>query len=153
MQLYMMVSHSGSGEAPSKFLRPQRPSLRGYGTRGNPALEEVGTTVTVIVSSSRHVWDKTLVSSWKIASIDPQTEVFQYVTHSTPPNCDRDHCLLRGWHRDIPTGSYVVASTSVSHPLAGLQAGLRAVHLASHFLLQPCTHGTHVTVICREDWK
>ena len=101
----------------------------------------------------RHVWDKTLVSSWKVATLDPQTEVFQYVTRATPPLCDRDHCLLRAWHRDVPTGRYVVASTSVSHPLAELRAGVRAVHLASHFLLQPSPLGTQVTTLSREDWR
>ena len=101
----------------------------------------------------RHVWDKTLVSSRTVATIDTQTDVFQYVTHSTPPQCDRDHCLLRAWHRDVPTGSYVIVSSSVSHPQAELRAGVRVVHLASHYLLQPYSHGTLVTVLCREDWR
>ena len=111
---------------------------------------------STVLTPYRHVWDKTLVSSWRVATIDPQTEVFQYVTRSSPPHCDRDHCLLRAWHRDVPTGRYVVASTSVSHPLAELRAGVRVVHLASHFLLTPATHsggGTQVTAICREDWR
>jgi hypothetical protein len=99
------------------------------------------------------VWDKTLVSSWKVATLDPQTEVFQYVTRATPPHCDRDHCLLRAWHRDVPTGRYVVAGTSVSHAQAELRAEVRAVHLASHFLLQPLPQGTQVTALCREDWR
>ena len=94
-----------------------------------------------------------MVSSWKVATIDPQTEVFQYVTRATPPHCDRGHCLLRAWHRDVPTGRYVVVGTSVSHPQAELKAGVRVVHMASHYLLQPCAHGTHVTAICREDWR
>ncbi|CAI8052772.1 StAR-related lipid transfer protein 13 [Geodia barretti] len=101
----------------------------------------------------RHVWDKTMVSSWKVATLDPQTEVFQYVTRATPPLCDRDHCLMRSWHRDVPTGRYMIVATSVSHPQAELRAGIRAVHLASHFLLQPCPHGTTVTAISREDWR
>ena len=99
------------------------------------------------------MWDKTMVSSWKVATLDPQTEVFQYVTRATPPLCDRDHCLMRSWHRDVPTGRYVIVATSVSHPQAELRAGIRAVHLASHFLLQPCPHGTTVTAISREDWR
>ena len=104
-------------------------------------------------SLPRHVWDKTVVGSWRVATIDHQTEVFQYVTHSSPPHSDRDHCILRAWHRDVPTGRYVVVSTSVSHPQAELRAGVRVVHLASHFLLQPEEHGTQVTAICREDWR
>ena len=99
------------------------------------------------------MWDKNVVSSRKVATIDHQTEIFQYVTRSMPPHCNRDHCLLRAWHRDVPTGDYVVAATSVSHPLAELRGGVRAVHLASHFLLQPCPRGTQVTAICREDWR
>lgn len=153
MQSWVMVCPSGSGEAQLMFLHLRRLSLRGCGTRGKSNMKEMVTLRVRLCFFSRHIWDKTIVRSWKIASVDPQTEVFQYVTRSTPPNCDRDHCLLRAWHRDIPTGSYVVASTSVSHPLAELRAGVRAVHLASHFLLQPCTEGTHVTVICREDWR
>ena len=104
-------------------------------------------------SLPRHMWDKTVVGSWRVATIDHQTEIFQYVTHSSPPHSDRDHCILRAWHRDVPTGRYVVVSTSVSHPQAELRAGVRVVHLASHFLLQPEEHGTQVTAVCREDWR
>ena len=109
--------------------------------------------VPLVSFTHRHVWDKTLVSSRTVATIDTQTDVFQYVTRSTPPQCDRDHCLLRAWHRDVPTGSYVIVSSSVSHPQAELWAGVRVVHLASHYLLQPCPHGTLVTVLSREDWR
>ena len=101
----------------------------------------------------RHVWDKSLVSSRMVATVDTQTDVFHYVTRSTPPHSDRDHCLLRAWHRDVPTGNYVIVSSSVSHPQAELRAGVRTVHLASHYLLQPCPHGTLATVMCREDWR
>ncbi|CAI8017423.1 hypothetical protein GBAR_LOCUS10576 [Geodia barretti] len=57
---------------------------------------------------------------------------------------------MRSWHRDVPTGRYVIV---VSHPAGGASGGILAGHLASSFLLQLCPHGTTVTTISREDWR
>ena len=54
--------------------------------------------------SPRHLWDKDIVSSRKVATIDSQTEVFQYVTSSMPPLSSRDHCVLR---YVLHTGSHI----------------------------------------------
>ena len=44
---------------------------------------------------SRHVWNGEVQKARQVASIDYQTEVYQYVTPSMPPLTDRDHCVLR----------------------------------------------------------
>lgn len=43
----------------------------------------------------RYMWDGNIVNARHIATLDPQTEVYQYVTSSIPPEAHRDHCIMR----------------------------------------------------------
>ena len=43
----------------------------------------------------RYMWDGNVVNARQVAVLDPQTDIFQYVTSSIPPEAHRDHCVLR----------------------------------------------------------
>lgn len=43
----------------------------------------------------------------------------------------------RSWQYDVASQSYVLVATSVCHPSAGLQGGIRAMHLATYYLIEP----------------
>lgn len=102
----------------------------------------------------RFVWNGKIVTPKLVAKIDEQTEVFQYPTPSSPPFTERDHCLLRSWQYDAASQSYVLVATSVSHPSAGLQGGIRAMQLATSYLVEPLdSDKSRLSYICRVDMR
>jgi len=60
--------------------------------------------------------------------------------------------MFRSWRTDLPKGACVLISTSIDHPRADLLGGLRAVELASRYLIEPCGTGkSRLTHISRVD--
>lgn len=102
----------------------------------------------------KHLWDGRIVKGRQVAQLDPHTEVFQYVTSSVPPLTHRDHCVLRSWKFDPSTESYVIVSTSVSHPHATLLAGVRCTELAMRYLIEKTADGnSQLSLYCRVDMR
>ncbi|XP_052792367.1 uncharacterized protein LOC128226503 isoform X2 [Mya arenaria] len=100
----------------------------------------------------RQQWDEDLLQWHTVEKLDEQTEVFQYVRNSMAPHPTRDLCVLRSWRTDLPKGACVLISTSIDHPRAELLGGLRAVELASRYLIEPCGTGkSRLTHISRVD--
>lgn len=104
------------------------------------------------VLNDRQQWDEDLLQWNTMEKLDKQTEVFQYVRNSMAPHPTRDFCVLRSWRTDLPKGTCVLISTSIEHPRADLKGGLRAVELASRYLIEPCGTGkSRLTHISRVD--
>lgn len=102
----------------------------------------------------RFIWNDTMTATKLVAKIDEQTEVLQYLTPSSPPFTERDHCLLRSWQYDIGSQSYVLVATSVSHPSASLQGGIRAMQLATFYLIEPLdSDKSRLSYISRVDMR
>ena len=59
---------------------------------------------------------------------------------------------FRSWRSDLPKGACVLISTSIEHPRSELLGGVRAVELASRYLIEPCGTGkSRLTHISRVD--
>ncbi|CAN8006050.1 unnamed protein product [Ixodes hexagonus] len=103
----------------------------------------------------RHVWDNTLLKWRHIAKLDKQSEVIQYICSSMKPQAPRDFCVLRAWRTELAKGSCALVELSVNHTDATvLLRGVRAVVLASRYLIEPCGAGkSRVTHISRVDLR
>ncbi|KAK8785426.1 hypothetical protein V5799_008211, partial [Amblyomma americanum] len=103
----------------------------------------------------RHIWDNTLIKWRHIAKLDKQSEVIQYICGSMKPHAPRDFCVLRAWRTELARGSCALVELSVNHPDATvLLRGVRAVVLASRYLIEPCGAGkSRVTHISRVDFR
>ena len=90
----------------------------------------------------------------QVARVDDQTEILQYITPSPSGLTDRDHCILRAWDFDPVSDTYIIASTSVSHPSASLLAGIRATELATRYIIERVDRDkTRLTFVCRVDMR
>ncbi|KAJ8298015.1 hypothetical protein KUTeg_024546 [Tegillarca granosa] len=106
------------------------------------------------IKNERHTWDEDMMNWRTIETLDNQTEIFQYVRNSMAPHPSRDYCVLRCWKTDLAKGACALISTSVEHPKAELLGGIRAVELASHYLIEPCGTGkSRITHMCRLDMR
>ncbi|XP_023932336.1 rho GTPase-activating protein 7 [Lingula anatina] len=106
------------------------------------------------VLRERHLWDDDLLKWRIIEKLDKETEIFQYVRNSMAPHPTRDFCELRSWRTDLPKGACVLVSTSIEHPNSNLLGGVRAVVLASRYLLEPCGSGkSRLTHLARVDMR
>ncbi|XP_037506111.1 rho GTPase-activating protein 7 [Rhipicephalus sanguineus] len=103
----------------------------------------------------RHIWDNTLIKWRHIARLDKQSEIIQYICGSMRPHAPRDFCVLRAWRTELARGSCALVELSVNHPDATvLLRGVRAVVLASRYLIEPCGAGkSRVTHISRVDFR
>ncbi|CAN8012175.1 unnamed protein product, partial [Ixodes pacificus] len=116
----------------------------------------------------RHVWDNTLLKWRHIAKLDKQSEVIQYICSSMKPQAPRDFCVLRqapltahpadscrAWRTELAKGSCALVELSINHADATvLLRGVRAVVLASRYLIEPCGAGkSRVTHISRVDLR
>ena len=64
------------------------------------------------------------------------------------------HKLIRSWQYDSTSQCYVLVSTSVSHPSASLQGGIRAMQLATFYLIEPLDkERSRLSFICRVDMR
>ncbi|XP_074651788.1 rho GTPase-activating protein 7-like isoform X2 [Tubulanus polymorphus] len=106
------------------------------------------------VLRERHLWDEDLLK-WRIVErLDKETEIFQNVRNSMAPHPTRDYTTLRSWRTDLPKGACCLVATSVEHPEAPLLGGVRAVVLASRYLIEPCGSGkSRITHMCRTDTR
>ena len=60
----------------------------------------------------------------------------------------------RSWKFDPSTESYVIVSTSVSHPRATLLAGVRCTELAMRYLIETTADGnSQLSLYCRVDMR
>ena len=67
-----------------------------------------------------------------------------------------DICVgtYRSYRTQLAKGACILVSTSVQHKDAPLMGGVRAVVLASRFLIEPCGSGkSRLTHICRVDTR
>lgn len=103
----------------------------------------------------RHVWDSSFLKWRVLQRLDQHTEIFQYVSSALPPHPPCDYCVLRSWRTDLPKGTCVLIETSIEHPEAEpMISGLRAIILASRFLIEPCGSGkSRITHISRVDTR
>ena len=109
---------------------------------------------TLTHTHNRLVWNGDHSKSRVVAKIDDQVEILQYVSPSPPGFTNRDHCLLRSLDFDPVSETYVIVSTSVSHPSASLQAGIRATELATRYIIERLDREkTRLTFICRVDMR
>jgi hypothetical protein len=106
------------------------------------------------VLRERHLWDDDIIKWRVVERLDAHTEVFQYVVNAMVPHPTRDFCELRSWRCDLPNSVCVLVSTSVEHRDAPLMGGIRAVTLASRYLVEPCGSGrSRLTHISRVDLR
>ncbi|KAL4230817.1 Dynein light chain Tctex-type [Mactra antiquata] len=106
------------------------------------------------VLNDRQKWDEDLLQWNTVEKLDKQTEVFQYVRNSMAPHPTRDYCVLRSWKTDLPKGACVLISTSIEHDSVDILGGIRAVELASRYLIEPCGTGkSRLTHISRVDMR
>ncbi|XP_077301215.1 rhoGTPase activating protein isoform X3 [Arctopsyche grandis] len=103
----------------------------------------------------RQIWDDSLLKCRIVQRLDAQAEVFQYVTASMAPLQAKDYCVLRSWQSDLPRGGCCVVETSVSHSDAAIMlGGVRAVVLASRYLIEPAGKGrSRLVHLARVDTK
>ncbi|XP_019850855.1 PREDICTED: rho GTPase-activating protein 7-like isoform X2 [Amphimedon queenslandica] len=102
----------------------------------------------------RFLWDGSVLKGRRVSKLDENTEIFQYVTSSMAPLSDRDHCIMRSWRFDPSNDSYVVISTSVSHPSATLLSGVRCTELAMRYIIEPAGNKNSIlTLFCRVDMR
>lgn len=60
----------------------------------------------------------------------------------------------RSWQYDVSSQNYVLVATSVSHPSASLQGGIRATQLATFYLVEPLdSERSRLSYICRADMR
>ncbi|XP_062819795.1 stAR-related lipid transfer protein 8 isoform X2 [Anolis carolinensis] len=106
------------------------------------------------VLRERHLWDEDLLQGEVVETLGKNAEVYHYVTDSMAPHPRRDFVVLRKWRTDLPRGGCLLASASLDHKKLPLESGVRAVVLASQFLVEPCGMGrSRVTHVCRTDLR
>ncbi|XP_053555006.1 stAR-related lipid transfer protein 8 isoform X2 [Bombina bombina] len=129
---------------------------------GNPLrLWKVSTEVEAPPSSllhrvlrERHLWDDDLLQGKVVETLEPNTEIFHYVTDSMAPHPQRQFLVLRKWRTDLPKGGCLLVSTSMDHTTGQLEEGVQAVILTSQYLMEPCGMGrSKLTYICRTDLR
>nr|XP_033801472.1 stAR-related lipid transfer protein 8 isoform X2 [Geotrypetes seraphini] len=117
-------------------------------------LEAPPVTVLQRILRERHLWDDDVLQVKVVEALDQNTEVFQYVTDCMAPHPRRDFVVLRKWRVDLPRRACVLVSMSVEHEKVRLEAGVRAMVLASQYLIEPCGMGrSKLTHICRTDLR
>ncbi|KAM4697217.1 stAR-related lipid transfer protein 8 [Rhinophrynus dorsalis] len=129
---------------------------------GNPLrIWKVSTEVEAPPSSllhrvlrERHLWDDDLLQGKVVETLEPNTELFHYMTDSMAPHPRRQFLVCRKWRTDLPRGGCLLVSTSVDHATWQLEEGVQAVILSSQYLMEPCGMGrSKLTYICRTDLR
>ncbi|KYO38366.1 hypothetical protein Y1Q_0015619 [Alligator mississippiensis] len=111
-------------------------------------------TVLYRILRERHLWDKDLLQSNVIETLENNMEIYHYVTGSMPPQPHRDFILFRKWHTDLPQGTCLLVSTSMDCEKLKVEGGVRAMVLTSQYLIEPCGMGrSKLTHICRADLR
>lgn len=117
-------------------------------------IEAPPVTVLHRVLRERHLWDDDLLQVKVVETLEKSTEVYHYVTDSMAPHPCRDFVVLRKWQTDLPRGACVLVSMSLEHEKVELESGVKAVVLASQYLIEPCGMGrSKLTHICRVDLR
>nr|XP_023670454.1 rho GTPase-activating protein 7-like isoform X1 [Paramormyrops kingsleyae] len=119
------------------------------------ALEVPATPEEVLTRLLReqHRWDDDLLEAQVLETLDPQTEVYQYVRDSMAPHPPRDHVLLRTWVTDLPKGACALVCTSVDHEGAPV-LGVRVNVLTARYFIEPSRPGrSRLTYISRLDCR
>ncbi|KAM4662681.1 LOW QUALITY PROTEIN: stAR-related lipid transfer protein 8 [Discoglossus pictus] len=106
------------------------------------------------VLRERHLWDDDLLQGKVVETLEPNTEIFQYVTDSMAPHPQRQFLVIRKWRTDLPRGGCLLVSTSMDHTTGQLDEGVQAVIMSSQYLMEPCGMGrSKLTYICRTDLR
>ncbi|XP_054270590.1 rho GTPase-activating protein 7 isoform X2 [Macrosteles quadrilineatus] len=123
--------------------------------RASTEVEAPPTELLHRVLRERHLWDTSLLKWRVVARLEPQAEVFQYVTSSMAPLPAKDYCVLRSWRTEMGKGACVIVETSVEHSEgAVLAGGVRGIVLASRYLIEPCGSGrSRIMHLSRVDTK
>ncbi|XP_059846514.1 rho GTPase-activating protein 7 isoform X2 [Hypanus sabinus] len=85
---------------------------------------------------SHHLWEKDLLQSKVVKTLDDETEIYHYTISSTIPHPDRDHVVLRTWQVDFQTGLCMLAATSVDAKEVILQ-GVQANVITFQYHIEP----------------
>ncbi|KAK6173294.1 hypothetical protein SNE40_016771 [Patella caerulea] len=102
----------------------------------------------------RHMWDEDMLSWAEVNQISNNADVFQYISNSMAPQPTRHYCLLRYWRTDLAKGACAMVSCSFNCADVPETKGVRAIELASHFLIEPCGAGKcRMIHIARTDTK
>ncbi|XP_067852204.1 rho GTPase-activating protein 7 isoform X2 [Heptranchias perlo] len=100
-----------------------------------------------------HLWEKDLLESKIIETLDDESEIYHYTTGSTFPHPARDYTVLRIWQADSQTGMCVLAATFVDAkevPLLGVQANV----ITSQYLIEPAGKSkSKLSHVCRIDTR
>ncbi|XP_024082130.1 stAR-related lipid transfer protein 13 isoform X1 [Cimex lectularius] len=107
------------------------------------------------VLRERQLWDSTLIKWRVVTRLEPNAEIFQYLTSSIPPIPSKDYCVLRSWRTELAKGACVIVETSVEHCEGQvLSGGVRGIVLASRYLIEPCGSGkSRIIHLSRVDTK
>ncbi|XP_068134709.1 rho GTPase-activating protein 7 isoform X2 [Hyperolius riggenbachi] len=101
----------------------------------------------------QHLWDADLLDSKVIATLDEQTDIYQYVQNNMAPHPARDFVVLRSWRSNLAKGACILQLTSVDHDQAPL-LGVRVNVLQSKYLIEPCGTGkSKLTYLYRADLR
>uniref|UniRef100_A0A224XGN9 Putative tumor suppressor protein n=2 Tax=Panstrongylus TaxID=65342 RepID=A0A224XGN9_9HEMI len=107
------------------------------------------------VLRERQLWDPSLLKWRVVTRLEPNAEVFQYLTASMSPIPAKDYCVLRSWRTELAKGACVIVETSVEHAEGQvLSGGVRGIVLASRYLIEPCGSGkSRIIHLSRVDMK
>ncbi|XP_075226717.1 rhoGTPase activating protein [Lycorma delicatula] len=107
------------------------------------------------VLRERQLWDSSLLKWRVVTRLEPQAEIFQYVTASMLPLPPKDYCVLRTWKTELGKGACVIVETSVEYSESSVLAGgIRGIVLASRYLIEPCGSGrSRIMHLSRVDTK
>uniref|UniRef100_A0A4W3GKZ8 Si:dkeyp-23e4.3 n=1 Tax=Callorhinchus milii TaxID=7868 RepID=A0A4W3GKZ8_CALMI len=82
-----------------------------------------------------HLWEKDLLQSKTIETLDDETEIYHYAIGSTAPHPAREYVVLRTWLSDPQSRMCVLAATSVNDTEAP-SLGVRGDVITSQYLIE-----------------
>ncbi|XP_072368672.1 rho GTPase-activating protein 7 isoform X1 [Scyliorhinus torazame] len=100
-----------------------------------------------------HLWEKDLLHSKVIETLDDETEIYHYTISSTFPHPARDYTVLRIWQTDSQTRMCVLGATFVDAKEVHL-LGVQANVIMSQYLIEPFGAAkSKLSHICRIDTR
>nr|XP_023700561.1 rho GTPase-activating protein 7-like isoform X2 [Paramormyrops kingsleyae] len=101
----------------------------------------------------RELWDRDLHSSRVVEALGTSAEVYHYVQYGVGRRPLQEHLLLRTWHHESTTGTFILAAVSTERPDVPIDAVRAEVFSCVHLLEPVGAKRTRLTHVCREDTR
>ncbi|KAG5449822.1 START domain-containing protein 10 [Clonorchis sinensis] len=93
---------------------------------------------TLMDSEYRKLWDKNMLESYELCSINPNNDIGYYALRSFPAIRDRDFVLQRSWLQ--AHSEYMIANRSIFHKaLPPRKQYIRAISHLTSYIIRPCS--------------